>query len=367
MMNIYGIDIGGANIKLCNISLIEKRIDGIKCNTLQFYTIGQLLWTIVNNISKPEYIVLSQTIAGSRKHYQSYKEGIKSIIALFNNIYSERKTYFVVDDYKLLCTQDIDSNCIEPKELTSTNWVGAAYLFVKYFRCISTGMIIDCGTTSTDIIPIIDGKIKTLSSRKDPIYYRFATGEFLWSGLLYTPISSICNKILFDGKMLPIKPNSSVTTSDIYLVLDMISKKDFSIPIKENDFVYTHGDHEPSYENSIYKLSNLIGLDLEILTEKDVLSIAQYIYEKHVAQIRLSICKVKKKIEDKFRMKLDTVVLAGMGNKTIIKEATRNLFSNVIISENETERFFKNTPRNIGKNCETALGSALLGYNLLVR
>src|SRR6185503_8193489 len=68
----------------------------------------------------------------------------------------------------------------DPLRVAAANWAATAHLVAK---TTPTCVLIDIGSTTTDIIPIIDGRV-AVSGRTDPD--RLASGELVYTGALRT-------------------------------------------------------------------------------------------------------------------------------------------------------------------------------------
>src|SRR5699024_798652 len=99
-----------------------------------------------------------------------------------------------------------------------TNAYGSAYLAAKLF---ANGLLIDMGTSSTDIISIIDHEPKMIAA-KHQNRNRLATGELSFSGLLYTQIEYLLHEVPFAGVTTKICPGIA-WTGHVYALLGKIN------------------------------------------------------------------------------------------------------------------------------------------------
>ena len=82
----------------------------------------------------------------------------------------------------------------EPIAVAAANWAATARLVAERFQ---TALLIDVGTTTTDVIPILDGQVVS-TGMTDP--ERLASGELVYTGALRTPVEAIVRDVPYrDG------------------------------------------------------------------------------------------------------------------------------------------------------------------------
>ncbi len=83
-----------------------------------------------------------------------------------------------------------------PLDYAATNWLASAqWVARKYPECL----IVDVGSTTTDILPILDGKLNVVG-RTD--MERLASGELVFTGVLRTNLAAIVQTVPVAGRML---------------------------------------------------------------------------------------------------------------------------------------------------------------------
>src|SRR5215210_8159305 len=76
-----------------------------------------------------------------------------------------------------------------PLSVGGSNWAATAHWLA---RIVPTCLLIDIGTTSTDLIPISDGKV-VAEGQTDP--ERLLAGELVYSGALRTPVEAVARQV----------------------------------------------------------------------------------------------------------------------------------------------------------------------------
>ena len=81
----------------------------------------------------------------------------------------------------------------DPLGVAAANRAATAHLVA---RSSGTGLLIDIGSTTTDIVPIVDGVV-TVVGRTDP--ERLASGELVYTGALRTPTEAVAHDVPLRG------------------------------------------------------------------------------------------------------------------------------------------------------------------------
>ena len=131
-------------------------------------------------------------------------------------------------------------------------------------RRIMNGLLIDIGSTTTDLIPIVDGKPATIGTTD---VTRLANGELLYTGLSRSPVCSLLRTTEVNGKPCPVAQEVFATTLDAYLVLRVIA---------ENKMNGSTADGQPAtIEHARQRLARMVCADAEELNDDNILAMAE--------------------------------------------------------------------------------------------
>ena len=135
-------------------------------------------------------------------------------------------------------------------DIASANWYASASFVAKY---CSDAIVMDLGSTTLDIIPIVDSKIAT-KGRDD--FSRLKYRELVYTGIVRTPLSSIVRALPFEGDMIPLAAECFATSADVYRSLNLLP---------EHADLYAAADGgEKSKQGSARRLFRMIGRDFNI-------------------------------------------------------------------------------------------------------
>jgi len=333
-MKIAGFDIGGANTDLAIVDFDNEshEIKNIATNFeyLPMWSNNEDLQdTLINLIERTcgaddemdsiDGIGISMT-AELVDAYETKKQGVLDIAKktenAFNNITSKSKNtssksknsdsknipIVYIGTKNVLSTEDLKIN---PLEIAAANWIATAKIASKINP---NSIFIDIGSTTTDIIPIKEGK-ECAKGRSD--YERLSTGELVYTGTLRTNLASFLDEIHFDGNDFNVASELFAITADVYNILDKITIDDY--------ICHTCDGAGKSKEESARRISRVLCADLDILSFEDIIEISKYIHKKQVQQIAKSLEIVSK------RENLDLIITTGLGKDILAKEAANLL------------------------------------------
>lgn len=345
---IFGVDIGGSNIKLTQLTKVDEHVEA-KSMSFHCASKGKIVERLIFSINRPDFVVVTQTACVNRSLFPSAKEGTHYIVDLTERLFGDKVRYLGLS-YRLHTPREAKEHYLN---VACRNWVATCYLASPYLDLFENGLVLDCGTNSTDIVPVLNSTPVTLDDN-DQEYTRFKTGELLWSGLYFTHVLSITNTIALDDEEFQVRTNTNALSSDVYTVLGVISPEDLVEEYSQRK------DIGRSFEISVKRVLDLIVTDQELLSVNDAKKIAQFIAEKQREKTEKAITKVLSATKKKYKTDLKIAAIAGAGKDIILRKALENLgFEKIMDIEKAASE--KLDMRDSHNNCETSLGCALMG------
>ncbi len=263
---ILGIDIGGANTKAASA-------DGrfIYSKYLPLWKGCDIAGTLQEIKQKAGHIdAAGVTITGELADcYASKKEGIGHIAAEVKKVFpeavfygSDGNFYDGVGDYRLL---------------SAANWSASARYIGNIHKNI---LFIDIGSTTTDIIPVVDGV--PCAGLTD--FQRLSRGELIYAGALRTNVAAILRKVALRGMAVRTASELFAITADVNLLLDNITEADYACDTP---------DTAPKTRGaSALRLARVVCCDLEELTPEEAMEIAKQAYIEQVEDLKEGIREV---------------------------------------------------------------------------
>lgn len=307
-MKIAGFDIGGANTDL---AIIDFENDDIKNVSVDFAylpmwsnndDLSRVLVELIENIcpvSEVDAVGISMT-AELVDAYDTKKDGVLDVVRKCEDTFSCPIAYVGIDG--MMSKEEIEKT---PLKAAAANWIATAQIATLISdNCI----FIDTGSTTTDIIPIKNGK-ECAIGKSD--FDRSATGELVYTGTLRTNLASFLDKIEFNGKKYRVASELFAQTADVYRVLGLIS---------EDDYVCDTFDGESKSKTDCAKrIARVVCADLEMLSMDDIIEISEFIHQKQIEQIADGLNQVHK------TQNLDLIITTGLGKDILDKPAAELL------------------------------------------
>ena len=213
-MSCLGLDIGGANLKAANAAGWAQSVPfALWRNPAGLATaLGQLI------NEAPAAHRLAVTMTGELCDcFLTKEEGVLHILSAVREVADGREVCVYLVDGRVVSLEEAISS---PMLAAASNWRALAE-FACRFVPTGAGLLVDIGSTTTDIIPIENGRV-VARGRSD--IERLAAGELVYSGVGRTPICALVRALPWHGQMCPVAAEVFATTADAYLVLGEIGE-----------------------------------------------------------------------------------------------------------------------------------------------
>ena len=111
-----------------------------------------------------------------------------------------------------------------PLDVAAANWAATAHAVARHHP---DTLLIDIGTTSTDIIPIAGGAV-VAAGRTDPA--RLATGELVYTGAVRTPAEAIASRVKVGRLMMGVSAEGFALAGDVHVWRGTLDPADYTSP-----------------------------------------------------------------------------------------------------------------------------------------
>jgi probable H4MPT-linked C1 transfer pathway protein len=271
-MNYLALDIGGANIKIA---------DGLKYSASypfplwrQASKLGNQLRAIISEAPPADHLAITMT-GELADCFASKAEGVQHILTAVAAAADNRHTRVYLSDGRLVTPQVAASL---PQLAAASNWHALARFCGRYVAR-GVALLIDIGSTTTDILPLQDGQVAAVGTSDTT---RLLSGELVYTGVERSPVCALVDHVPYRGQHCPVAQELFATTLDVYLLLDQI-------PERINE---THtADGKPATKAAARaRLGRMIAADGEEFNHRDAIAIAEAVanaqLERVVATIR---------------------------------------------------------------------------------
>ncbi|MBV8746676.1 MAG: H4MPT-linked C1 transfer pathway protein [Xanthobacteraceae bacterium] len=192
-------------------------------------------------------------------------------------------------------------------DVASANWHASACLIG---RLRQAALLIDLGSTTTDIIPIAQGRV---AARGYTDAERLASGELIYAGLVRSFVMATANRAPFAGQWTTLINENFANMADVYRVLGNLPEG--------VDQMATADGREKSFAASCARLARMLGRDAADASEAQWRTLAAWLAEAQIRSIADGAMLVLSQAE------LDAaapVVGAGIGI-AVVEEVARRL------------------------------------------
>jgi probable H4MPT-linked C1 transfer pathway protein len=282
-MDVLGLDVGGANLKAAH-SNSTARLVPFALWKEPFRLADELRRLIVE---MPGFDQIAVTMTGELCDcYQSKRHGVEAILDAVVAVVPSASLRVWRNDGRFV---DVATARQTPLQVASANWLALA-TFAGRYEPERPALLLDIGSTTTDIVPLLYGK-PTPHGRTDP--ERMRCHELIYTGVRRTPLCAV----LGDS----VAAELFATTLDAYLVLGAISED-------ANDC--STADGRPATRAAAHaRLARMLCADLETSTEKERRELAIRAMQRQVSQIATSLELVVQTMPSTPR----SLIIAGSG------------------------------------------------------
>jgi len=235
--------------------------------------------------------------------YQTKRDGVNHILACVAKVFPDVPVV-VLDVDAIL--RPLSNALSEPLKVASANWAATGWLIS---RLVKDCVVVDVGSTSTSIIPVVGGHM-SCDGKTD--LEKLANGELVYTGVLRTNVSAMVNTIPVGGKCSKISSELFALSGDVHLILGNIKPEEYTVETAD-------GRGKTRYE-ALARLARVVCADTDMLSEQDLLPMAQYIYNSQLEQVANALKQVLERTELAANKKVPALV-TGIGKESVARKA----------------------------------------------
>lgn len=253
-------DIGGANTK----RLVLDSTLGVLESGIAYFPLWrekERLASFLEGLAVPaEHVGVAMT-GELCDAFGSKREGVEYITSVCEEVF-EDPLYLTIEG-KLARLEELR----ELQALAAANWVASVSYLEREFR---EGILLDMGSTTTDIIPFRRGEV--LHKRTD--LERLQEGQLVYTGLLRTPLGSLVDRVPLRGRSTRVAAEYFAITADVYRVLGIIGEEGYTCE--------TPDGRGKDRKAALARVARLLCADLGEVSEGELLEVCAYIRERQV-------------------------------------------------------------------------------------
>jgi len=266
-MNLLGLDIGGANLKVADGC-------GYACSSAfplwkQPEDLRSALSKALSNAPLSEAVAITMT-GELADCFRTKREGVEHILSACHRAMPNHPLHVYLVSGSIV---PIEQARETPLLAAAANWHALAS-FAARFAEEEPALCVDVGSTTTDIIPIC-GSVVTTNSTTDA--QRLSRGELVYTGVARTPIGALVAKLPYRQCWCGCATELFATTRDVYLMLGDLrgSPDDCDTPDGR--------PATPQYARE--RLARCVCADAETFSQADAQLAAQHVRQAQLRQI----------------------------------------------------------------------------------
>lgn len=288
---MLGLDIGGANLKIA-----DGRGDARSVAFALWREPRELcarLCKLLNEYPRDEDLAVTMT-GELCDCFSTKADGVRHILAAIENAAGDRAVIVYLTDGRFV---PIAEALRTPLAAAASNWHALATFACRYVES-GIGVLIDIGSTTTDIVPLTPNG--PIANNLDDTS-RLIAGEMVYSGVGRTPIYAVCASLTFHVKQCPVAAEFFATTADAYVTLNEIA---------ENPADTNTADSRPKTKAFAQtRLARSICMDPAKFYLLDARAAAIAVREAQTEQLLTAVRKILARLPDL----PETIVISGSG------------------------------------------------------
>jgi len=294
-MDWIGMDIGGANIKLA-----DSRGQGVSRPFALWNNPAGLAAELTGMLSFVERdCPLAVTMTGELADcFSDPSEGVRQIVAAVVAAADGRQVRLYSTSGDWLRPGDLEHSDALVASVAAANWHALARFSARHGEG-DFQLLVDIGSTTTDIIPIRK-RVPRSVGRTDT--ERLASGELVYAGVRRTAVSSLVSELPLGGQAVPLARELFATTLDVYLVLG-------ELEVDDQDHATADG-RPATIDQARARMARMLCASPRDLQEAEVVAMAETVAAKQRQLLGDAITKVLATAGGV----PDTILLSGEGS-----------------------------------------------------
>jgi probable H4MPT-linked C1 transfer pathway protein len=210
--------------------------------------------------------------------FESKAAGVRFILQAVGSGSDNRHTRVFLVDGRLVTPQVAVAI---PHLVAASNWQALARFAARYAPT-GAALAIDVGSTTCDVIPLVDGKPVAKGATDTQ---RLLAGELVYTGVERSPVCGVTSQVPYRGQTCPVVQELFATMRDVYLVLEQLPEDAASTAT---------ADGRPATKAAArLRLARMVAADSDEFNHRDAVALAESAADAQVARLAAAIGQVK--------------------------------------------------------------------------
>ncbi len=288
MDGIVGWDIGGVNTKVARA--VAGRVAATRARPFEIQRdpagLAPLLQRLAAEIGAAPGDAHAVTLTAELSQlFRTKREGVGFVLDAVARAFPGAHVRVYAVDGRWLPVADARA---EPLAVAAANWAATARFVARaHPDCV----LVDTGSTTTDVIPIVGGAVAA-RGRTDP--ERLRAGELVYTGAVRTPAEAM-------GAAVALSAEGFALAGDVHLWRGRLAPEDYTAP--------TPDGRPATREFAGERLARLVCADRDMLDDAAIDALAHSLAEAQVATVAAAIERARQR-----NAGVATAVVTGLGD-----------------------------------------------------
>jgi probable H4MPT-linked C1 transfer pathway protein len=294
MQDVVGWDIGGVNTKVARVvagAVVAVRGRPYEVQRNPTALVGLLRALAVEVGAQAGAAHAITMTAELSQMFRTKRDGVAFVLDAVETAFPAAEIRVYAVDGRLIAPGEARRS---PLAVAAANWSATAHAVAVQHP---DAVLIDIGTTTTDMIPIVGGRV-VARGRTDP--ERLASGELVYTGALRTPTEALAPRVPLGREMVGASAEGFALSGDVHLWRGDLAPADYTVP--------TPDGRPATRQFAGERLARVICADRELLDEAAVSSIADALAAAQLARIVEDLRRVLAR-----HPSLSVAVVTGLG------------------------------------------------------
>ena len=259
---VLGWDIGGVNTKVARIGQNQASAPQVLSIAYELQrdlsALPSVLRSAADQLGATPHDQHGITMTAELSQaFRTKREGVGFVLDALESVFSSDSLHVYTVPGEFVRPQAARSRSLE---VAASNWSAMARWVA---RRISSCILVDVGSTTTDLIPIVEGEVRA-EGKTDPD--RLRSGELVYTGSIRTPVEAVATRVPLGSGSAGVSAEGFALMGDVHVWLGRLSPEDFTSP--------TPDGRPATREYAGERLARVVCGDREVLDEQAITGIA---------------------------------------------------------------------------------------------
>ena len=214
--------------------------------------------------------------------FASKRDGVLHVLGAAQHALPGRRLRVMTTGGELIGVRDARA---APLRCAAANWMASALLVA---RSLPDAILVDCGGTTTDLIPIAGGSV---AARGRTDVERLLADELVYTGALRTNVAAVLSHVPVGGQPCPVASELFAIAADAHLLQGNLTREQCTCTFPDG-----RGTSAGEVRS---RLARVVCADPEQLADGDLEAIAAAVEEAQISAISAALGRVAARLRDR--------------------------------------------------------------------